>query len=102
VDYRRVALFNPRFEERLTIDFALEAARLVANPDARVGLGALAVVEIKRAPGGLPRTPAMRALAGLGIRERSLSKYCAAMALIQPAVRHNRLRPALRVVQGLR
>lgn len=98
VDYRRVALFNPRFEERLTIDFALQAAR----GDARVELGALAVVEIKRAPGGLPRTPAMRALAGLGIREHAVSKYCVAMALIDPTVRHNRLRPALRVLQGLR
>jgi hypothetical protein len=98
IDYQRVALFNPRFEERLTIDFALAAAWR----DVRVELGALAIVEIKRAPGGQPRTPAMDALAGLGVRERSLSKYCAAMALIQPTVRHNRLRPALRVVQGLR
>jgi hypothetical protein len=98
VDYRRIALLNPRFEERLTIDFALEAAQ----GDTRVPLGALAIVEIKRAPGGLPRTPAMRALAELGVRERSLSKYCAAMALLQPDVRHNRLRPALRVLQGLR
>jgi hypothetical protein len=98
IDYRRVALFNPRFEERLTIDFAVEAA----HRGVRVELGALAIVEIKRAPGGLPRTPAMHALAALGVRERALSKYCAAMALLDPAVRHNRLRPALRVVQGLR
>jgi hypothetical protein len=96
VDYRRVALFNPRLEERLTIDFAIEAAQ----GNVRVALGALAIVEIKRAPGGPPRTPAIRALAALGIRERSLSKYCTAMALIHPTVRHNRLRPALRVLQG--
>ncbi len=98
IDYRRVALFNPRSEERLTIDFALEAAQ----PGVRVELGALAIVEIKRVPGGQPRTPAMRALAELGIRERAMSKYCAAMALIRPTVRHNRLRPALRVLRGLR
>lgn len=98
IDYRRVALFNPRFEERLTIDFGLEAFQGAT----RVDLGALAIVEIKRAPGGQPRTPAMRVLAELGIRERAMSKYCAAMALIDPAVRHNRLRPALRVLQGLR
>jgi VTC domain len=97
VDYRRVLLFHPRLEERLTIDLALEAGR----EGARAELGALAIVEIKRAPGGgLPRTPAMRALAALGVRERSLSKYCAAMALIHPTVRHNRLRPALRVLHG--
>jgi hypothetical protein len=96
IDYRRVLLIHPRFEERLTIDLALEAAR----GDVRAELGALAIVEIKRAPGGPPRTPAMRALAALGVRERSLSKYCAAMARIHPAVRHNRLRPALRVLQG--
>jgi len=98
IDYRRVALFNPRFEERLTIDFALQAAQR----DAHVELGALAIVEIKRAPGGQPRTLAMRALAELGIRECAMSKYCAAMALIHPTVRHNRLRPGLRVLQGLR
>jgi hypothetical protein len=98
IDYRRVALFNPRLEERLTIDFALAAA----HRDTRVELGALAIVEIKRAPGGPPRTPAMRALAELGLRERAMSKYCAAMALLHPDMRHNRLRPALRVLQGLR
>lgn len=101
IDYRRVALFNPRSEERLTIDFALEAAP-AAGAGERVDLGPLAVVEIKRAPGGVPRTEAMRALAELGLRERSMSKYCAAMALIEPTVRHNRLRPALRALQGLR
>ena len=97
VDYRRVLLFHPRLPERLTIDLGLEAGR----GDDRAPLGALAIVEIKRAPGGAPRTPAMRALAALGVRERSLSKYCAAMALIHPTVRHNRLRPALRVLHGL-
>jgi hypothetical protein len=103
VDYRRIALFHPRLEERLTIDFALEVGRSSAAPgDARMELGALAIVEVKRAPGGPPRTPAMRALAGLGVREGALSKYCAAMALLQPTVRHNRLRPALRALQGLR
>lgn len=109
IDYRRVALFNPRSEERLTIDFALEAAPAARagepgerEASERVDLGPLAIVEIKRAPGGVPRTEAMRALAELGLRERSMSKYCAAMALIEPTVRHNRLRPALRVLQGLR
>ena len=96
IDYRRVMLFHPRLEERLTIDLSLEAARGAV----RASLGGVVIVEIKRAPGGLPRTPAMRALAALGVRERSLSKYCAAMAQMDPAVRHNRLRPALRVLQG--
>jgi len=96
VDYRRITLLNPHFEERLTIDLAIEAAR----QGARASLGALAIVELKRAPAGPPRTPAMRALAALGIRERALSKYCAAMALLDPTIRHNRLRPALRALQG--
>jgi hypothetical protein len=96
VDYRRITLLNPRLEERLTIDFAIEAAR----GDARASLGAVAVVELKRAPGGPPRTPAMRALAALGIRECAISKYCAAVALLDPTVRHNRLRPTLRALQG--
>jgi hypothetical protein len=96
VDYRRITLLNPRLEERLTIDFAIEAAR----PGARASFGALAIVELKRAPGGPPRTPAMRALAALGIRERALSKYCAALALLDPTIRHNRLRSALRALRG--
>ena len=98
VDYRRVALLSPRFEERLTIDFALEASRGGAG----AALGALAIVEIKRAPGGPTRTPAMRALGARGFREPALSQYCAAVARTEPGVRHNRLRPALRAVEGWR
>jgi hypothetical protein len=97
IDYRRIALVNRHAPERLTIDLDLA----VQHGDTRRELGALAIVELKRSL-DRPRTPAVRALAAAGLRERSLSKYCAAIALVRPDVRHNRLRPDLRVLETLR
>ena len=97
IDYRRIALVNKHAPERLTIDLDL----VVSHGDTRRELGALAIVELKRSL-DRPRTPALRALAAAGLRERSLSKYCAAVALVRPDVRHNRLRPDLRVLEALR
>ena len=112
VEYRRVALFHPQLAERLTIDYALEAAFGAAGePCCRsgaageVGAGARRGARGARPArrrrdqaraGGVPRTAAMRALSALGVRERSLSKYCAAVALLAPGVRDHRLRPDLR------
>jgi hypothetical protein len=42
------------------------------------------------------------ALARAGLRERPFSKYCIAVVLVHPEVRHNRLRPDLRVLEVLR
>jgi len=97
IDYRRISLVNRHAPERLTIDLELA----VEHGGVRHELGPLAIVELKRSL-DRPRTPAVRALAQAGVRERSLSKYCTAIVLLYPEVRHNRLRPDLRVLEVLR
>ena len=97
IDYRRIMLVNLHAPERLTIDLELA----VEHAGVRRELGTLAIVELKRSL-DRPRTPAVRALAQAGVRERSLSKYCTAIALVYPEVRHNRIRPDLRMLEVLR
>ncbi len=99
IDYRRVCLIGLASEERLTIDLDLAITDATGT---RHSLANLAIIEVKRPPVGAARTPARLALFALRARERSLSKYCAAIALTHPAVRQNRLRPNLRVVEALR
>jgi VTC domain len=83
VDYRRIGLIGLTTDERVTIDLGVETVDLDGR---RLSLGDDAVVEVKRAPSGEP-TPMMRALAGAGLRERSMSKYKAAIAALRPGVR---------------
>jgi hypothetical protein len=97
IDYRRIMLVNRHVPERLTIDLELA----VEHGGVRRELGPLAVVELKRSL-DRPRTPAVLALARAGLRERPFSKYCIAVVLVHPEVRHNRLRPDLRVLEVLR
>lgn len=89
VDYNRGTLVNPHSRERLTCDVQLlcsDKERQVAGPD-------LVVVETKSADG---RGVADRVLAGMGIRELSMSKYCVGIALLHPHLPANRWNRVLR------
>lgn len=81
--YTRATFVNPVDSERLTCDVELEYAnsgRKINGPD-------LIVVETKSADG---RGASDRALAELGIREVSMSKYCIGVALLNPHLPANR------------
>lgn len=99
IRFRRLTLLHTSAVERVTIDFELTARTVDGR--ARHDFGRLAIVEIKRAL-DRPRTAAITALAAIGARPGPLSKYCLAMATLDPSVRHNRLRPDLRVAEALR
>jgi hypothetical protein len=93
-DFRRVALLGILTLERFTIDLGLEL---------RVGqrsksFDGVAIVEVKQWPYSRA-TPVMTALRAGAWRERWLSKYCAAIALLRPEVRRNRLLPGLRALE---
>ncbi|MGV2854397.1 polyphosphate polymerase domain-containing protein [Glutamicibacter sp. AGC13] len=81
--YRRATFVNPIDGERLTCDVELE----YANGDSRVDGPDLVVVETKSADG---RGASDQALAELGIREVSMSKYCIGIALLNPQLPANR------------
>jgi hypothetical protein len=97
IDYRRITLINLDANERVTIDLELEIAALDGT---RHSLGPLAVMEIKQGAFSLD-SPVMRALSAAGQHQRSLSKYCAAVALLHPEERKNRLLPSLRAVERI-
>lgn len=87
--YVRGTFVNPEDGERLTCDVDLVYAndrKQLRGPD-------LVVVETKSANG---RGAADRALAGLGIRPVSMSKYCIGMALLHPELPANRWSRLLR------
>ncbi|MGO2053055.1 hypothetical protein CIK76_09550 [Glutamicibacter sp. BW80] len=81
--YVRATFVNPIDGERVTCDVELSYAngeQQIAGPD-------LIVVETKSADG---RGASDRALADLGIREVSMSKYCIGIALLHPELPANR------------
>lgn len=88
-NYVRATFVNPHDGERLTCDADLTYAnrwQLLHGPD-------LFVVETKTVDG---RGAADRALARMGIRPVSMSKYCIGMALLHPELPANRWSRLLR------
>ncbi len=89
IDYHRGTRANPTSQERLTLDVQLlcrDRSQEVDGPD-RV------VVETKSADG---RGVADKVLAGMGIRDVSMSKYCVGIAMLHPEL------PAKRWIRLLR
>ena len=81
--YERATFVNTVSGERVTCDVNLE----YANERGRVRAPDLIVVETKSADG---RGASDRALAHLGIRPVSMSKYCIGIALLHPELPANR------------
>lgn len=94
VGFRRLSLVALGGAERVTIDLGLTAA----TPDgARWSIDDVVVIEVKQSPFCV-RTPVMQALYGAGLRERSMSKYTLASAILRAGIRRNRLLPELRAL----
>jgi len=87
--FDRVTLVRHDGTERVTID-----TRLLLSTDAHsITLGDVAFIEVKqsdRAP-----SPMAEALAQRQHRPHSVSKYCVAVALLYPQVKHNRFKALL-------
>jgi len=95
VAFHRATLVGERIDERITIDLGLE----LFDDGRRERLPHLVIVEIKQGRFS-NRTPAVRALRAVHVRERPVSKYCLATAKLAP-VRTNTFRPALLAVERL-
>ena len=95
-EYRRVTLLGLRANERVTIDLDLAVGAGCRSRSVR----AVAIVEVKQWPFSRA-TPVMAALRARGWRPSSVSKYCTAIALTRPDVRHNRLLPDLRLLASV-
>lgn len=87
--FDRVTLVRRDGSERVTID-----TRLTLSTDAHtITLGDVAFIEVKQ--NDRAASPVATALAHRQHRPHSVSKYCVAVALLHPEVKHNRFKPLL-------
>ncbi len=95
--FHRITLVNYAMTERLTIDTGLSFHNVATGHD--YSLGNIAIIELKR--DGLCDSPILEKLKELRIHSSGFSKYCMGMALTNPDLRQNRLKPRVRAVQRL-
>ncbi len=101
ITYRRITLLSLHDNERFTLDLDLKVASAAARESVIADLTGVVFFEIKQAP--LQRdTPVMKRLRTMGLRPRSISKYCAGVIYADAQVRHNRLRPVTRALSKVR
>lgn len=90
VEYRRLTLVRKTAAERITLDLMLTFRR---GDEVRVFPG-VAIAEVKQ--GGHFASPFVAAMRARGLRQGSISKYCAGIATIETGAKSNRFRPSLR------
>ena len=94
--FDRVTLLSRTGPERLTLDIRLTYHNAVDH----AALPEIAVVELKQEE--LDRTSIVfRHMSSLGVRRTGFSKYCIGVPLLYPNVRHNRIKPKLRLIHRL-
>lgn len=92
--FYRITLVNNLLTERLTIDTKLCFSNVSTN--CVCSLKGLVIIELKR--NGNIHSPAGKMLHELHIHPAGFSKYCVGMALTDPMIRQNRLKPKLRMI----
>ncbi len=95
--FRRVTLVNRRMTERLTIDTDLCFSNL--DDGQTVQLPHIVIIELKR--DGMLYSPIRQVLHQLRVHPTSISKYCIGSALTNPALKQNRLKSKIRLIQSL-
>ncbi len=95
--FHRITLVNFAMTERLTIDTDLSFHNIATGSDCT--LRNIAIIELKR--DGMCDSPIINKLKKLRIHSSGFSKYCMGMALTNPTLRQNRLKPRVRYVRRL-
>jgi len=95
-NFRRATLLGRDFNERATIDLALEVTSI--DLSLSVAFPRMAIIELKQ-PRLNRRSPLAAALRSAAVRPTSASKYCTGIMMTQPTIRKNRLLPSLRNIQ---
>lgn len=93
--FTRITLVNKAKTERLTIDTDLRFGNLVTGNQA--DLSDLAIIELKR--DSLQPSPILPHLNRLRIFSMGFSKYCMGMAMTDPALKQNRFKQRLHLIQ---
>lgn len=90
--YDRTTLVGRGGRERVTIDQAVSCERGGQTQE----FGGVAVLEVKQAQAF--ESEVLDVLRKMGLRPAGISKYCLCVASLEPGVKKNRFRPALRKV----
>lgn len=96
--FRRVTLVNLEMTERITIDTDIQFQNIVSLQEKK--LHNLGIIEWKR-DGVSCKSGLENILRSLHIHESGFSKYCMGMALTNPILRHNRLKPKIRLMEKI-
>lgn len=95
--FYRITLVNNKMTERLTIDTDLQFHNVTTGEDC--ALEGIAIIELKR--DGRIDSPVVSLLRDLHIHVCGFSKYCIGMAMTNPSLRHNRIKPRLMKIARL-
>ncbi|MFN2428522.1 MAG: VTC domain-containing protein [Cryomorphaceae bacterium] len=95
IEYTRLGFIAKGGNERFSVDFNMKAY----FRDAEVSFGKLAIFEVKQ--DAMRTTPVVAHLRERGVREESVSKYCTALSLLNPLLRSNLFKPAIRRIQKI-
>ena len=94
--FDRITLLSKTAPERLTLDIRLTYNNAVDH----AALPEIAVAELKQEE--IDRTSIVfRHMSSLGVRPTGFSKYCIGVPMLYPNVRHNRIKPKLRMIRRL-
>lgn len=95
-EYTRITLVGRHSPERVTLDLNLQFQR----GEETMILPGIVIAEVKQ-PGAAVDSAFVRLMRDLTIRPRGFSKYCVGVSMLYPDVKHNRFKPALRLVGKL-
>lgn len=96
--FYRITLVNRDMTERITIDTSLEFRNFKTGN--KTALPEIGIIEWKR-DGVSGKSGLGALLRTLQIHESGFSKYCIGMALTNPGLKQNRLKPKLRLIEKL-
>lgn len=97
--FYRITLVNKEMTERITIDTNLEFHNLTTGK--KVSFDNIGIIEWKR-DGRAGKSDFDYILKNLRIKESGFSKYCIGMAITNPNLKQNRLKPKLRMVERIK
>ncbi len=97
-NFNRITLVNKQKTERLTIDTALNFNNIVTGN--KLALNQLVIIELKR--DGNVYSPIRDIMRDLHIQPQGFSKYCMGMALTNEALKRNRLKERLMLLEKMK
>jgi len=103
IRYHRITLVHRKAPERVTLDlglsFAVPSGSRAQSVLVQTTLPGVGIIEVKQERRW--SSPVSQVLRELGVRPTRVSKYCLALATLDPSLKHNRFLPMITSVKAL-